>query len=70
MVKEVFIMREDKKRKRNTKDLGIDISNSQRISMEITMTDQSVIHWVHKILGVGTVLKNLEKVYVKMAQNI
>jgi hypothetical protein len=25
MVKEVFIMQEDKKRKRNTKDLGIDI---------------------------------------------
>ena len=34
------------------------------------MTDESVIRWVHEILGVGTVTNvNQEKVYVKMVQN-
>ena len=30
------------------------MSNSMRISMEITMTDKSVLIWVHEVLGVGT----------------
>ncbi len=30
------------------------MSNSLRLSMEITMTDRSVLLWVHEILGVGT----------------
>ena len=30
---------------------------SQRISMEVTMTDESVIRWMHEVLGVGTVNK-------------
>ena len=34
---------------------------SQRISMEITMTDQSVIRWVHEIVGCGTVVKKPRK---------
>jgi hypothetical protein len=29
--------------------------------MEITMTDQSVIRWVHEILGCGTVVKKPRK---------
>ena len=33
---------------------GRRISNSMRISMEITMTDYSVLVWVHEVLGVGT----------------
>jgi len=33
---------------------GYRISNSLRLSMEITMTDRSVLAWVHEILGVGT----------------
>ena len=33
------------------------MSTSMRISMEISMTDENVIRWVHKILGVGTVIK-------------
>ena len=33
---------------------GRRISNSMRISMEITMTDHSVLIWVHEVLGVGT----------------
>ena len=42
---------------------------SQRISMEITMTDESVIRWVHEILGCGTAV-SLVKVYVKTELNI
>jgi hypothetical protein len=32
-----------------------------RISMEITMTDQSVLIWVHEVLGVGTLTKKPRK---------
>ena len=42
----------EKKKKHNGK--GHRISNSMRISMEITMTDHSVLIWVHEVLGVGT----------------
>ena len=34
---------------------------SQRISMEVTMTDESVIRWMHEVLGVGTVNKKPRK---------
>ena len=37
------------------------MSNSMRLSMEITMTDQSVLIWVHEILGVGTLTKKPRK---------
>ena len=37
------------------------ISNSMRISMEITMTDQSVLIWLHEVLGVGTLNKKPRK---------
>ena len=30
------------------------MSNSLRLSMEIAMTDRSVLVWVHEVLGVGT----------------
>ena len=43
----------EKKKKHNNKP-GYRLSNSMRISMEITMTDRSVIMWVHEVLGVGT----------------
>ena len=33
---------------------GYRLSNSLRLSMEITMTDRSVLLWVHEVLGVGT----------------
>ncbi len=35
--------------------------NCRRVSMEITMTDQSVIRWMHEVLGVGTVVKKPRK---------
>jgi hypothetical protein len=43
----------EKKKKHNNKP-GYRLSNSMRISMEITMTDRSVLMWVHEVLGVGT----------------
>ena len=41
-------------KKKKHKGKGYRISNSLRLSMEITMTDESVLLWVHEILGVGT----------------
>ena len=32
-----------------------------RISMEISMTDESVLRWVHEVLGCGTVIKKPRK---------
>ena len=47
-----FARRKEKKKKHNGK--GHRYSMSQRISMEITMTDENVIRWVHEVLAVGT----------------
>ena len=54
-----FAKRPEKKKKH--KGPGFRDSNSQRISMEITMTDQSVLKWVHEVLGVGTLNKKPRK---------
>ena len=54
-----FAKRKEKKKKHTGK--GYRYSMSQRISMEITMTDESVIRWVHEILGCGTVVKKPRK---------
>ena len=32
-----------------------------RISMEMSMTDESVLRWVHEVLGCGTVIKKPRK---------
>ena len=48
-----FTRRPEKKKKHKGKP-GYRISNSMRISMEISMTDQSVLIWLHEVLGVGT----------------
>ena len=50
-----YTRRPEKKKKHKGK--GYRISNSMRISMEITMTDEPVIRWVHETLKVGTVTK-------------
>ena len=44
-------------KKKNHKGKGHRVSNSLRLSMEVTMTDRSVIHWLHEVLGCGTVNK-------------
>ena len=54
-----FAKRPEKKKKHKGK--GHRISISQRISMEITMTDESVIRWVHEVLGCGTVVRKPRK---------
>jgi hypothetical protein len=54
-----YVRRQEKKKKH--KGPGFRYTNSMRISMEITMTDKSVIHWVHKILDVGTVIERPRK---------
>ena len=48
-------------KKKKSKGEGYRISNSMRISMEIAMTDQSVLIWVHEVLGVGTVVRKPRK---------
>ena len=48
-------------KKKKHKGKGYRISNSQRISMEISMTDKYVLAWVHEVLGVGTLVKKPRK---------
>tara|TARA_R100001460_G_scaffold58824_2_gene98629 strand:- start:122 stop:553 length:432 start_codon:yes stop_codon:yes gene_type:complete len=55
----LFTRKNEKKKKHNGK--GYRISNSIRINMEVTMTDESVIRWLHEILGVGTVTRKPRK---------
>ena len=46
----------EKKKKHRGKP-GYRMSNSMRISMEISMTDEHVIRWIHEVLAVGTVIR-------------
>ena len=48
-------------KKKKHKGGGHRLSNSLRLSMEITMTDKSVLTWVHEVLGVGTVVRKPRK---------
>ena len=54
-----YARRKEKKKKHNGE--GYRYSMSQRISMEITMTDENVIRWVHETLKVGTVVRKPRK---------
>ena len=54
-----YAKRIEKKKKHTGK--GYRTSISQRISMEVTMTDESVIRWMHEVLGVGTLNKKPRK---------
>ena len=54
-----FAKRPEKKKKHKGK--GYRVSISQRISMEVTMTDESVIRWIHEVLKVGTANKKPRK---------
>ena len=57
----IHFKRAPEKKKKHRGKPGYRWSNSLRLSMEITMTDQSVIRWVHEILGCGTVVKKPRK---------
>ena len=56
----IHFKRGTEKKKRH-KGKGYRTSNSLRLSMEITMTDESVLHYVHEVLGVGTLNKKPRK---------
>ena len=50
----------ENKKKHNGKP-GYRLSNSMRINMEITMTDESVLRLLHEVLGVGTLNRKPRK---------
>ena len=54
-----YARRPEKKKKHKGK--GYRISNSLRLSMEVTMTDEHVVKWLHEVLKVGTVIKKPRK---------
>ena len=56
----IYYARRPERKKKHT-GKGYRTPVSQRISMEITMTDESVIRWVHEVLGCGTVNKKPRK---------
>ena len=56
----IHFKRGNEKKKKHT-GKGYRTSNSLRLSMEITMTDESVLRWVHEVLGVGTLNKKPRK---------
>jgi hypothetical protein len=54
-------MKRGAEKKKKHKGKGHRISNSLRLSMEVTMTDESVVRWLHETLGVGTFNKKPRK---------
>ena len=56
----IHFKRGTEKKKKHT-GRGYRTSNSLRLSMEITMTDESVLRYVHEVLGVGTLNKKPRK---------
>ena len=48
-------------KKKKHKGKGYRKTYAWRINMEIAMTDESVIRWVHEILQVGTVIRRKER---------
>jgi len=50
----IHIRRGIEKKKKHKGKPGYRLSNSLRLSMEITMTDRSVLAWLYETLGVGT----------------
>ena len=57
----LHIRRGMEKKKKHRGKPGYRWSNSLRVSMEITRTDQSVLIWLHEVLGVGTLTKKPRK---------
>ena len=57
----IHFKRAPEKKKKHKGKSGYRWSNSLRLSMEITMTDKSVLVWGHEVLGVGTLTKKPRK---------
>ena len=55
-----FTRRLEKRKKHNNKP-GYRTTNTMRIRMEISMTDRSVLLWLHEVLGCGTLTKKPRK---------
>ena len=60
----IYFARRPERKKKHKGD-GYRISNAMRISMEITMTDRSVLQYVHEVLAVGTLVKKPRKGFRK-----
>ena len=60
----IYFARRPERKKKHNGD-GYRMTNAQRISMEITMTDRSVLQWVHEVLKVGTLVKKPRKGFRK-----
>ena len=60
----IYFTRRPERKKKHKGD-GYRISNAMRISMEITMTDRSVLQYVHEVLAVGTLVKKPRKGFRK-----
>ena len=54
-VKKYTEKKKNHKSRKNPKGKGYRTTYTNRISMEIAMTDESVIYWVHDVLGGGSV---------------
>ena len=52
----LHIKRSPEKKKKH-KGKGYRMTNTMRISMEIAMTDEYLIRWIHDVLKVGTVIR-------------
>ena len=60
----IYFTRRPERKKKHKGD-GYRISNAMRISMEITMTDRSVLQYVHEVLAVGSLVKKPRKGFRK-----
>jgi hypothetical protein len=58
----IHMRRGIEKKKKHKGKPGYRLSNSLRLSMEITMTESCVLMWVYETLGVGTLTPKKEKV--------
>ena len=57
----IYYKKVKEKKKKHKGKPGYRYANAWRISMEITMTDRSVLIWTHQTLGVGTLTKKPRK---------
>ena len=57
----IHIKRGIESKKKHRGKPGRRLSNSMRISMEITLTDESVFQWLHEVLAVGTLVNKTRK---------
>ena len=57
----IYYKKVKEKKKKHKGQPGYRYANAWRISMEITMTDESVLQWVHEVLAVGTLVDKPRK---------